>query len=144
MLPMTTTLNIVIGYHWQHSSNLSIVLTHFLYPYISIPTLEKNQSNWTYYTFLFVLFENQNYSKKNNFFEIWDVKMLHGLEMVIVMIALILQNATLMMVIAVEAMSIRSIAQNANVIGQAPHTFSQFLNLLFLFTKFSLFFFASR
>ena len=66
--------------------------------------------------------------------------MLHGLEMVIVMIALILQNATLMMVIAVEAMSIRSIAQNANVIGQAPHTFSQFLNLLFLFTKFSLFF----
>ena len=57
--------------------------------------------------------------------------MLHGLEMVIVMIALILQNATLMMVIAVEPMSICSIAQNANVIGQAPHMFTQFLNLLF-------------
>ena len=63
--------------------------------------------------------------------------MLHGLEMVIVMIAPILLNATLTMVIAVEAMSICSIAQNANVIGQAPHTFSQFLNLLF----FSHFFF---
>ena len=55
--------------------------------------------------------------------------MLHGLEMVIVMIAPILLNATLMTVIAVEAMSICNIAQNANVIGQAHHMFSQFLNL---------------
>ena len=73
--------------------------------------------------------------------------MLHGLEMVIVMIALILQNATLMMVIAVEAMSICSIAQSANVIGQALHIFSQFLNIriyYFFFTKFSLFSFVSR
>ena len=68
-------------------------------------------------------------AKKHNFFEIWDVKMLHGLEMVIVMIAPILLNATLMTVIAVEAMSTCNIAQNANVIGQAHHMFSQFLNL---------------
>ena len=43
--------------------------------------------------------------------------MLHGLEMVFVMIAPILLNATLMTVIAVEAMSICNTAQNANVIG---------------------------
>ena len=43
--------------------------------------------------------------------------MLHGLEMVFVMIAPILLNAILMMVIAVEAMSICNIAQTANVIG---------------------------
>ena len=67
--------------------------------------------------------------------------MLHGLEMVIVMIALILQNATLMMVIAVEPMSICSIAQNANVIGQAPHMFSKFLNLLFFSQNFLCFVF---
>ena len=56
--------------------------------------------------------------------------MLHGLEMVFVMIAPILLNAILMVVIAVEAMSICNIAQTANVIGQAHHMFSQFLNLL--------------
>ena len=55
--------------------------------------------------------------------------MLHGLEMVFVMIAPILLNAILMVVIAVEAMSICNIAQTANVIGQAHHMFSHFLNL---------------